>query len=175
MKKEEILKELENLDWSSLKQYCKDIGIEVYKKTKEQLIQEALEQRVIDEQNLALSSHSNEDIVGILDGDTELDSIKRISRMIDCQVQNLNPTESRLPSKIITVGNMSDGFTLPSYIVPFNKRTRLPAGIVHELQTKLYRTSIQVKNEQGVNVTTNVRKRAYHVTILPPVKQLAKA
>ena len=170
MKKEEILKELENLDWSSLKQYCKDIGIELYKKTKEQLVEEALEHRLIDEQNIALNSDDGSGTLsGILDDEAELDSVKKISRLIDCQVQNLNPTESKLPNKIITVGNMEDGFALPSYIVQFNKRIRLPAGIVHELQTRLYRTSTQIKNEEGVSVTVNIRKRAYHVTILPPL------
>lgn len=170
MKKENIEKEIKDLAWNDLRTYCRDSGIDVKGKNKEDLTKAAIEMRWADILTLKQNDSNSDDIMHT--NMKETDTTKIMGRMITCHVQNLNPNESKLPSKIFTIGNMKKGFELPSYIVLFNKQQQLPAVLVQHLQTEHYRTSEQKTNNEGIKVTVNVRKQAYHVTIVPtkPVK-----
>ena len=158
MTTEDIEKELNGLSWNSLQTYCKDTDINIKGLKKEEVIQLALKKRITDLETLKSMESTVEE---------EEDSKKRISLIKIVTVQNLNPNETKLPSKVITIGNMKDGFVLPSYVVQFGRRQRLPQGIIWHLQNQTFRTSKNIRNEQGEHNTINIEKPHYQVVIHP--------
>ena len=164
---ERAKKEITSLDWGGLRNYCKDNGINTKGLTKEEILPLAIKQRVIDIQNIEDSSvqkNNNEEGKKLSPEDNFKENM---ARLVTVTIQNLNPNESKLPSKIITVGNMQKGFALPSYVVMFNRKQRLPIGIVNYLREKEYRTSKKELNSYNVPVTVNIMKKHYHVIIEP--------
>ena len=164
-------KEIEGLDWNGLRNYCKDNGINTKGLTKEEIVPLAIKQRIADKQNV--EENKFETINNINKELSSEENFKEnMARLVTVTVQNLNPNESKLPSKVITIGNMEHGFRLPSYVVQFNKKQRLPIGIVNYLRTKEYRTSKKELNSFNVPVTVNIYKKYFHIIVEP---EIAKA
>jgi len=168
--KEKAKQEIESLDWKGLRNYCKDSGINTKGLTKEEIVPLAIEQRIVDIQNTETDKYEIKNISSKeLTPDENFK--ENMTRLVTVTVQNLNPNESKLPSKIITIGNMQRGFTIPSYVVQFNKKQRLPIGIVNYLRTKEFRTSKKELNKYNVPITVNITKRHYHIIVEPEISK----
>jgi len=157
--KQEFIETIESYDWKTLKSYAYDMGISTHAKKREEILNELIER--FNNQQLAVVSEEN---------DVELTSYQKLSRLIRCRVINHNPNETRLPTKLFTVGNMKDDF-LPSRVVTFGQITHLPAGLVDHLKQVKFRKSITKVNAQGQKYTVNVEEEHYDVQVLPPLTE----
>jgi len=160
MTREDIERELQSLSWNKLKTYCKDNNLDIKGLKKEEVINLAVRKRLADVETL------NSDKATDIDDDN-LTPLQNMTLMKTATIQNLNPSDAKLPSKVVTVGNMEYGFPLPSYVVQFGMKQRLPNGIIKYLQKQEYRSSKSVRNKQGVPVTVNVMNPYYQVIIHP--------
>lgn len=153
---------IESYDWKTLKTYASDMGISVHSKKREAILSELM------------AHYQNNELAPVqVEDEVELTSYQRLSRLIRCRVINQNPNETKLPTKLFTVGNMIDDF-IPSRVVTFGAITHLPASLIDHLKNVTYRYSITKRNAKGHKYTENKELPHYDIQILPPLtpKQL---
>lgn len=162
----EFKEQVREMDWNTIRQFCKDAGIKIQGLRRPQIEELVFEYKTLSEQSEGL--HEEQE-VELEDG---LTWEEKMTRLIRCKVISLNPDTKGRPSIAYTVGNSKK--ILPTRIVMFGQISHYPASVVKALQKEQYTRGIPIRVEPNnplspIRGMKNVLEKAYEVTILPPL------